>query len=182
MLNDNKSITTSTVEVSLPLRVYRRKFALISLILLIVGLLGVIAYIAVGTWYDIKYGNEPLWIKLMLISAVPFALGLIGFITVIRLNKRAKRENDFSHCEFYGDCFFYNTEKKSSEKFAYSDAVLKSENEKYGYIYVFSRAYFAVFSKEELSERELNTIRRKFRKSTDGETVELENYRKEERE
>lgn len=182
MLNDNKSITTATVELSVPLSEYRKKFKFVSLLLFIIGLIGVVAYIVLSTLYDIKYGKDPVWVKLLLISAVPFTLGLIGFITVVRLNKRAAQAKDFANCVFYGDCFFYNVENKSSLKFVYADAVLKSENENYGYIYVFSKGEFAVFSKEDLSETEINTIRKKFGKNTDGETVELENYKKEEKE
>ncbi|MCI8988250.1 MAG: hypothetical protein HFK05_00675 [Clostridia bacterium] len=175
MLNDDKSITTSTVALDGALSIYRRKFKLISLVLLIIGAIGLITYIVAGTLYE----KEPLWVKFMLAFAVPFTLGLIGFITIIRLDRRAKTEGHKANCTFYSDCFFYNIENKPSEKFIYSDAVLKSENENYGYIYILSRAFVAVFSKDGLDCGELNAIRRKFRKTVpDGEEIAgLENYK-----
>ena len=90
MLNDDKSITTSTVALDGALSIYRRKFKLISLVLLIIGAIGLITYIVAGTLYE----KEPLWVKFMLAFAVPFTLGLIGFITIIRLDRRAKTEGD----------------------------------------------------------------------------------------
>lgn len=183
MLNDNKSITTATVPLEGALTAYRRKFKLISLAILIIGAIGVIAYIALSTVYGVKYDKEPLWVKFFLAFAVPFTLGLIGFITVVRLNRREAQEKNRANCVFYGDCFFYNIVNRQSEKFIYSDAILKSENENYGYIYILSRALLAVFSKEDLTVAEMNAIRKKLRKTVaDGEeTAELENYKNEEK-
>ena len=48
MLNDDKSITTSTVALDGALSIYRRKFKLISLVLLIIGAIGLITYIVAG--------------------------------------------------------------------------------------------------------------------------------------
>ena len=104
MLNDDKSITTSTVALDGALSIYRRKFKLISLVLLIIGAIGLITYIVAGTLYE----KEPLWVKFMLAFAVPFTLGLIGFITIIRLDRRAKTDGHKANCTFYSDCFFYN--------------------------------------------------------------------------
>lgn len=185
MLSEKGSIKTAAIPVAGALDLYRKKIKLISLIMLIVGAVGLIAYIVSSTAVEIKYNKEYHLFNIMLIFAVPFTLGLIGYITVIRLHKREEKEGLISSCEFYADCFFHLPHKLqplAEEKIGYADAVLKRENEKYGYIYVFSRGIFLVFSKEDLTCGELNAIRKNFRQPIpDGEDIaQIENYKNKE--
>lgn len=175
MLTERGSIKTSSVSVSPALDMYRKKFKIISIIMLIAGAIGLVAYFAVSTVWEKK------WFDALLIFAAPFTLGLIGTITIVRLHSREKKDARESHCEFFDDCFFYSIEEVGRDKFDYSDAVLKSENEKYGYIYVFSKGVFFPFCKDDLTTSELNAIRRNFRKTIpDGEDVaKLEKFKEE---
>ena len=179
MITDKGSIKTASISVESALVIYRRKIKIISLIMLIVGAVGLVAYIALSTVFEKK------WLDALLVFAVPFTLGLIGTITIARVHKREKLKPVTCRCEFFADCFFCKTKTATSQqetntdKFAYADAVLKSENEKFGYIYVLSRGVFVPFGKEDLTDDELNAIRKNFRKPIrDGEeSAKLENYR-----
>ena len=180
MITDKGSIKTESVSVESALVVYRKKIKIIALIMLIVGSVGLAAYIALSTAFD-----EIKWLTALLVFAVPFTLGLIGTVTIARVHKREKLNPTTCRCEFFADFFFCTTktapprESSDTDKFAYMDAILKSENEKYGYIYVLSRGVFVPFGKEDLTDDELNAIRKYFRKPIrDGEeSAKLENYR-----
>ena len=164
------------------LDLYRKKLKIIGLLMLIAGCIGVSAYIVLATVLGGENGEAPKWVNAFLIFAVPFALGLIATITFKRLHTREKASESSSECQFYSDCFICRSASKinpseTKEKFFYSDAVLKKENEKYGYIFVFGKGLFLVFSKEGLTEGELNAIRKNFRQQTFGEVAELKNYK-----
>lgn len=177
MITDNGSVKTKSIEVAPALDLYRKKLKLICLIMLIIGAIGLFAYIALSTILENK------WLSALLIFAVPFTLGLIGFVTIVRLHKREAREAGTSECEFFADCFICKVQNtqgvNDSAKIAYSDAVLKRENENYGYIFVFNKGLFLVFSKEDLTESELNAIYKNFRKQVDGEVAPLEKFKDE---
>ncbi len=171
MLTENGSIRTKEIAVAPALDLYRKKLKLICLIMLIVGTVGLVAYIVTGMVWDIK------WLDVLLVFAVPFTLGLIGFITFVRLNKREAREGYVSECEFFADCFICKARSaqgvEETEKIAYADAVLKRENEKYAYILVLGKGLFIVFGKEDLTAPELNAIRKNFRKEVAQEVEEV---------
>lgn len=186
MLSDKGSIKTARISVETALVTYRRKLKLISLIVLIIGAVGVAAYIVVGTVLDVVYNKEPAWVDALLAFAVPFTLGLIGFVTIVRLDRRAANEGASSVCEFFADCLIYSAESISCSpvnyKVGYSDAVYKGSKGRYGYVYILSRAVLFPFCLEDLTKAELNTVLKLFRSALpDGaETVELEKYRDEE--
>ena len=184
MISEDGSIKTANIAVAPALTLYRKKLKTVALISLIVSAVGLVMYI-VGSCFETENGEAPRWLDIFLVFSVPFTLGLIGYITIVRLGKREAAEERTAELIFYADCFFYNSKtaiqsSDTVEKIAYPDATLKRENEKYGYIYVFSRGIFAAFSKEGLSAAELNAIRKCFRHSPDGETCELKNYKKNE--
>ena len=177
MLTDEGSIKTENIPVAPALNEYRKKLKIISLISLIVGTAGVIMYI-VGSVVDMD--EVPLWVNIFLLFAIPLALGLVGYITIVRLKKRERAENGSSECQFFENCFFYTFKSAKqatfTEQFAYSDAVLKRETEKYGYIFVNSKGLFLVFSKEGLSVEEQNAIRKNFGNPFEGANAELKNH------
>ena len=181
MLTKEGSIRTQNISVGPALWQYRKKLQIVSLIALILGAVGLVMYI-IGSAIEAGDGKGFSWIDISLVCAIPFTLGLIAYITVIRLKKREKDEDKTSECTFYADCFFYNSKATQGsatvEKICYADAVLKKENEEYGYVFVSGRGLFLVFSKQGLQEAELNAIRKKFNKAIpDGEEIaELKDY------
>ena len=184
MITEDGSIKTENIAVAPALDLYRKKLKTIAVWALVAGAVGLIAYIAVSFSFEMKKGYTPLWVDALLIFAVPFALGLIGFITIVRLKKREKRENHTGEFVFYADCFFYRYKTAShpeitGEKFFYADAVLKRENEQYGYIFVKSKGLLLVFGKAGLNDMEINTVRKLYNLAADGETKELKNYKSE---
>lgn len=186
MITEEGSIKTANIPVVPALNEYRKKLKTVSLIALITGAVGVIFYI-LGAFFDTEDGGTPLWVDIFILFAVPLGLGLVGYITIVRLHKREKKENCTAEASFYADCFFYRTKSASrpeenSEKFFYTDAVLKRETDKYGYIFVNGTGAFLVFGKEGLEERELNAIRKLLKVPVpDGETAELKNYKPKEK-
>ena len=182
MLTDDGSIKTAQTEVAPALCIYRKKLELISIAMLIIGTIGVLVYVALSVVLSGENEDAPRWVNVFLVFAVPQALGLIGTITIERLKKREKAEGCTGECQFFADCFFYTFKTVLQTtvtvyKVGYPDAVLKGENENYGYIYIFSRGVFAVFAKDGLSEAELNAIRKCLRHNTEGEVAELKNYK-----
>ena len=183
MITEEGSIRTQNISVGPALWQYRKKLRIISLISLILGAVGLVMYI-VGSALEASDGKGFSWIDISLVCSIPFTLGLIAYITIFRLKKREKEEDKTSECTFYADCFFYNCRTAQNpteitDKFAYSDAVLKRENDNYGYIYVFSKGVLLAFSKVNLETAELNAIRKRFRQNVEGDTAELKNYKTE---
>ena len=183
MIAEDGSVKTANISVVPALKEYRKKLKLISIILLIVGSIGVIVYLTLSAILDTVKGETPLWVDILGVFAVPDMLGLIGSIVLDRLERREKKENCTAEVSFYADCFFYRSKSASrpeerSESFFYPNAVLKRETEEYGYIFVSGTGDFLIFGKEGLEERELNTIRKLLKVPVpDGETVELKNYK-----
>ena len=186
MLNENGGINTQRIEVASALILYRKKIKILLIVALIVGTLGVIAHLGLSSALQIIDGKTPIWVEVILfVSAPPFVLGLVGTITLARQRSREKKDNCKAQFVFYGDCFFYkfsNTQtiEPMNRKFFYSDAVLKGENENFGYICLLRNSTVLPFSKENLEEKELNAIRKNFGKPAGGETAELKNYKTEE--
>ena len=182
MLTEEGSIRTENISVGPALWQYRKRLKTISLISLIVGAVGLVMYI-VGSALEAADGEGFSWIDISLVCTIPFTLGLIAYITLVRLKKRERDEDRTSECIFYADCFFYNSKATHGpavvEKISYTDAVLKKENDNYGYIFVSSSGLFLVFSKESLQSGELNAIRKNFRQAISGgdEIAELKNYK-----
>ena len=186
MISEDGSIKTANIPVFPALNEYRKKLRTVSLIALIMGAVGVVVYI-IGAFFETDDGGTPLWLDIFIIFAVPLGLGLVSYITIARLHVREKKENCMAEISFYADCFFYRSKSASrpeerSESFFYPNAVLKRETERYGYIFINGTGDFLVFGKEGLEESELNTIRKLFRVPVpDGETVELQNYKSNEK-
>ncbi len=167
-------IKTESVSMADALITYRRKPKLISLIMLIIGAVGLFGYMVLAAVLETAFDESPLWIDAFLVFAFPFTLGLIGFITMVRLNRSAKKHDEHSCCVFYADCFFYN-----GEKLGYGLCSIKREIQNYGYIFAMNGNLFLPFSTTGLSETELNTVRALFRQSVSGECVQLEKFSKE---
>lgn len=180
MLTEEGYISTENIVIAPALTEYRKKLKIASLISLIVGIAGVIAYVVLSVVLMDASGDSPRWVDIFLIFAVPCAFGLVLYISFVRLQSREKAEGAKASCLFCADCFVYSCKSpqkltETVEKTAYADAVLKRETEKYGYIV--SKKGLFVFSKEGLKEEELNAIRKSFSKPFDGETPELKNYK-----
>ena len=184
MIQEDGSIKTARISEEHAFSLYRKNLKIISLISLIAGAVGLIAYIVLS----VMLGGEdaaPRWVDAFLVFAVPFTVGLIFYITTVRVHKREKAACCTCECKFYSDCYFYSFKTvlkptETVEMYFYPDAVFKRENEKYFYVYVISKKNFVAFSKEGLSESELNAVKKCFRLAVSGETAELKNYRKEE--
>ena len=180
MITEEGSVKTARIAVAPALELYRKKLKIFSVIALIIGAVGIVAYIALSSVLEIKEGDAPRWADAFLIFAVPFVLGLVGYITIRRLKSRENKENRTSEFTFYADCFLYSTktayQAEISNKFLYSGTILKRENEKYGYIEVVGKAVILPFCKENLEISELNAIRKQFGQNPNGETQELKNY------
>ena len=179
---DDGSIKTASVQVAPALKSYRKKFEIISHVMLVAGTIGVLVYIVLSVVLGGEDDDAPRWVNVFIVFAVPQTLGLIGSITMSRLKKRERAENSTSECQFFADCFIYTFRStlqpaETVYKVGYPDAVLKGENDSYGYIYIFSRGVFAVFAKEGLGDAELNAIRKCLRHNPEGDTAELKNYK-----
>ena len=123
-----------------------------SLIMLIIGSVGLVAYIVLGTIFD----NTAL--DYMLAFAVPFGFGLVFLITVKKMSKnieKIKQTNEYTFEQDYMSVTTYRFEEnEGSIKVYYRDLVKSRETKKYIFMYINKVSALAV-DKTLLTEDEL---------------------------
>lgn len=141
---------------------------IISIILLIVGSLGLIAYLAVSTVLETDYENAPAWCDALLFFAVPFAFGLVFLIIIVAQQKQARKNADAVNIyEFFSDCLIIRGARAGIQTAVFRAeyakvAKVKEMGEYLIFYYVASTSLFPI-DKRQLSEEELNTIKKLLR-------------------
>lgn len=135
-----------------------KNIQIVSIICLIVGVIGLIAYIVLGAIIE----SEPFWIEFFLAFSAPFAFGLV--MLVINANNKKKVEKaviedafDFQE-EFMMVESSKNGEVVSNLKFYYKEIIKVKETNNYLFLYPNKASAFAI-PKHDLSEDELNTLK-----------------------
>ena len=180
MITERKSILNQTVLSEKIQKTYLHKLFIISLVCLIIGALGVAAYIAVGVTLDVIYGEMPVWCEVLLIFAVPFAFGLIFMLTINSLVRQARRNSGvINEYEFFSDCLLAREirggEVCANLRLDYSQIVkTKRLGEYIFFAYQFKSQYYPIDTTT-LSEAEINTILKLFGATLaeSAETLEL---------
>ena len=94
-----------------------------SLISLIVGSIGLGAYIIIGTFYENIILEMLLWV-----FAFAFGIGLSLLIAINKINKKIRQNNQIDELEFFEDHFTSTTTKNgeviSTNKIYYKDLLL----------------------------------------------------------
>ncbi|MBQ8615034.1 MAG: YcxB family protein [Clostridia bacterium] len=133
------------------------KLWLNSLISLIVGAIGLGAYIVIGIFF------ESFWLEMLLwVCAFAFGIGLSMLIAVNKVNKKASQNNHVDEMEFFEDHFIGTTTKNgeviATNKVYYKDLLKIRETENYIFLYM-NTAAAAPVPKKEFSPEELSTIK-----------------------
>lgn len=153
------------VDFSMSERVQRQftaKLYVGSVIALIVGILGLIAYIATDVACYMATGSEPLWADAMLLFAAPFGCGLILLLTLRRQYRAAAKPSDRTiQYEFFSDAVLLREARGGMQvgvmRIGYADIVKVKQTESYLFFYPAKTLAYPV-EKEALSAEERDTV------------------------
>ena len=112
--------------------------------LMIIGAIGLLAYIVIGTILE----EEVWWCEALLVFALPFSFGLILLITINKQEKKAVFSNQYNVYEFNDDFLNAETYSKgectSKVKFYYKDIVRVKETDNYLFLFIQIKHAFPV--------------------------------------
>jgi len=130
---------------------------LANLILLILGSIGLLAYIVIGVIHEYAWLDYLLWV-----SAIFFGFGLVFYITIKKINKKNPNLNSTVEYELNEDHFvetiFKNNEQIGNNKFYYKNIMKIRDMKSYIFIYVSASAACAI-PKSELTTEEITTLK-----------------------
>lgn len=165
MITENRTIKTQFCDFESAQKALTHRLFVLSVIMLVIGSAGIIAYIALGTIFETPEGKTPLWVDAFLFFAVPFAFGLIFTISLTRQVKNAKKfagsVNDY---EFYSDCLIMSEIRHGVSvgvaRLEYNQIVKVRQKGKY--LFFGYRNGMAVYPMDitALSAEELNTVKK----------------------
>lgn len=124
-----------------------------SKIMVIVGVIGFVLYIALSLFFENSYVDLVLWI-----SAFIFGVGLVLLFTVNKTNKNSVERNLVDEIELFEDHLIENIKKNeeviATNKHYYKDIIKVKETENYLFLYVNKAAAVPIiksaFTKDEL--------------------------------
>ena len=135
MYTDNLTIKIKTYKTAELQKVLTQTILIVSIICIVVGALGIAAYISVSTFFN----PTPKWARAFLALAIPFAVGLVFLLTVRSLRKQASTTRDSSEIEFFADCVcvkeFHDDELFSEKRYGYAQFTKKKFIKQYLILY-----------------------------------------------
>lgn len=154
-----------------------KKLYVVSIVCLVVGTLGLLAYLGVGVGYYAVTDTELQGWDAMLVFALPFGFGFIFYLTLRKQYKQlAERGESLILYEFFSDCLmlrdFRLGEQTAAVKWEYSRVVKAKFKGKTLFIYPIKMISYPVEC-EGLSPAEQNTLKKLFGLPYEGETLEL---------
>jgi len=160
-----------------------RTFFICSLVALIVGCVGVLAYIIVGTVWETLYGSSPAWCEALLVFAVPLGFGIVFVLAVKSQIKQSKKlEGTTNAYEFFSDCLIIHELHGGVEtgvaRADYKKIIKTSQKGQYLLIRFLDRNSALPVDTATLSGKEINTVKNllSLKLSPEAETLELANY------
>ncbi len=111
------------------------KQKLISLIMIMVGIVGLIVYVLLGTFLP----GEPKWVELFLIFAIPLGVGIVCYVLGNITNKKSLEGSRELKLIFNEDSYMVietnNGEKIAEIKVYYNEVIKTKETKNYFFIY-----------------------------------------------
>ncbi len=163
MVTEHGSVLTEKTTAGEARKALTKNLKWLWIALLIVGAMGLAAYIVVATIWEEVYGYEPKWAEILLIlSAIPFAIGLI-FTLATRSQKKAdlKTDNIKTNSEFFSDCIilreFKDGEQVGVIRIDYSKILRVKRRGEFLYLTITQGIAYPVYLGS-LTQEELNTI------------------------
>ena len=182
MITEYGSVLTEKTTAGAARKALRKNLKWLWIVLLVVGSIGLAVYIFGATYFEEVHGYEPLWAEIvLLISAVPFAVGLI-FTLATRSQKKveSKTDNIQTTSEFFSDCIifreFKDGEQMGVRRIEFGKIVRTKEREGFLFFGVGFDMFYPVYLYG-LTEAEINTIKKQLKMPTSEnvEIVELKN-------
>lgn len=179
MITERNSIISEITDMAKVKRETNRLYAVLSAISLVVGTIGIIAYIVLGTVWETLYEYTPKWCDALLVFAVPFALGLVFTLTLRSQSKQIKKSNSANVYEFFADGMLIR-ETRGGEEVAvvradYNKILKISENWKYIKVRFINVFASLPIDKSTFTEEELFTVKKllSLKIPQDARTLEL---------
>lgn len=168
MVTEKGSIINRTVLCEKVQKQNSRTLFIVSLVCLIVGAIGLAAYIGVSTYLGTVYDDAPAWCDALLVFAVPFAFGLIFLLTIHSLVKQARKNSGvINEYEFFADCIMAREirgeEVCATVRMDYAQIVKTKEKGEYLFFYYQVKQFLYPIEKAALTTEELNTIKKLMR-------------------
>lgn len=168
MVTEKGSIINRTVLSEKVQKQNSRTLFIVSLICLIVGAIGLAAYIGVSTYLETVYEDAPAWCDALLVFAVPFAFGLIFLLTIHSLVKQARKNSGvINEYEFFADCIMAREirgeETTANVRMEYAQILKTKEKGDYLFFYYQVKQFLYPVEKATLSTDELNTVKKLMR-------------------
>ena len=172
MVTERKTILNRTVLSENIQKKNLHKLFIISLVCLIVGALGVVAYIALGVALETESGDTPAWCEAFLVFAVPFAFGLVFILTINSLVKQARKNNGvINEYEFFADCIMAREirggEICANVRLNYDQVLKTKQAGEYLFFFYQIKSYAYPIDTTELTPPELNTVKKLLGAKTD---------------
>ncbi len=130
-----------------------------SIVMLVIGILGLLVYIVVGTIWE-----NLIWTEYFISFAIPFAVGLVMIIGINKANNRilnsnTVNENEFEFHEKYVEIVTYrNEENVGNTKLFYSDIFKVRETKNYIFLYLNAASALPI-NKNNLDQNQLIILR-----------------------
>lgn len=168
MITEKNTIKTEFSEFKILQKFLWQKYYICSIVALVVGIAGVLAYIVLSTVWETLYEYSPAWADALLAFAVPLGIGIVFVLTFRSTFKQGDKLADATNVyEFYSDCLMVHELHGGVEtgvaRLEYNKIVRASEKGKYLLIRYIGGASALPLDKTTLSEDELNAVKKLLR-------------------
>ena len=180
MITEYGSVLTEKTTAGEARKALTKNLKLLWIALLIVGSIGIVAYIFFATFWEEIYGYEPDWAEIILVlSAIPFAVGLIFTLATKSQKKVDSKTDDIqTNSEFFADCLIFREFKDGEQlgifRIDYNQILRVKQRDSFLYLTIAQGISYPVFVGG-ISEIELTSIKRQLKMpiDKDAETLEL---------
>lgn len=168
MITEHGSVLTQKTTAGDARKALTKKLSWLWIVFLVVGAVGLVAYIFGTTFLEEVYGYKSELLNIvLLLFAIPFAIGLI-FTLAIRSQKKAdlKTDNIQTNSEFFSDCIILREFKDGEQigvfRIDYAQILRIKQRESFLYITIVQGVAYPVFLSG-ISETELNTVKKQLK-------------------
>lgn len=180
MVTEQNTIKTEISDFESVRKTLWQKYFICSVVLLVIGVAGVLAYIILSTVWETLYEYSPAWFDALLIFAVPLGVGLVFTLSFRSTFKQVKKLSGIKdEYEFYSDCFIVREQQDGEEKavirIEYNKIVKTKEKGKFIFTRQLGGGSAFPIDITALSQVELNTVKKllKLPVPQDAEILEL---------
>ncbi len=175
MVTQNNTIKCEVSDFVKVQKEFSAKLFYFSLVALIIGIVGTLAYIVLGTILE-----DARWVEVLLVFCVPLAIGLVFLLSRRSLIKQSyKNVGSTNIYEFFSDCLIMREARGGMEiavvRVNYNDIVKVKETANYVFFFYRLRNIAYPIDKNVLTAAEINTVKKLFGRQTacDSQIINL---------